>query len=76
MSSEDDDIFPFVEPGFTEAERAEEAAYWERMRAIDRAADAQVAELEGEALLCAHDAEGSNLQDDDPSPYEGNWSEE
>ena len=68
MRSEDDDFFLFVEPGFTETDRAAEAAYWERMRAIDRAADAQVAELEAEALLCAHD--------DDPSPYEGNWSEE
>ena len=62
----DDDLF--VEDGPTEAERAAEAAYWERMRAIDRAADAQIAEIEAEALLAAHD--------DDPSPYEGNWSEE
>jgi hypothetical protein len=63
-----DEIFTFVEPGFTETERAAEAAYWERMRAIDQAADAQVAELEAEALV--------NQYDDDPSPYEGNWSEE
>lgn len=63
-----DEILAFVEPGFTEPERAAEAAYWERMRAIDQAADAQVAELEAEALL--------NQHDDDPSPYEGNWSEE
>ena len=68
MRSEEGEIFPFVEPGFTEAERADEAAYWERMRAIDRAADAQVAELEAEALLDRYDG--------DPSPYEGNWSEE
>lgn len=62
-----DEIFTFVEPGFTEAERAESAAYYQRLREIDAAADAQIAELEAEALLCAHD--------DDPSPYEGNWSE-
>ena len=67
MRDVSDDIF-VEEDTTTEAERAAEAAYWERMRAIDRAADAQVAELEAEALLCAHD--------DDPSPYEGNWSEE
>jgi hypothetical protein len=63
-----DETFTFVEPGFTEVEQSAEAAYWERMRAIDQAADAQVAELEAEALLCAHD--------DDLSPYAGNWSEE
>ena len=68
MSNESDDIFPFAPDGPTEQERAEERAYWERMRAIDRAADALVAELEAEALLGQYD--------DDPSPYAGNWSEE
>lgn len=39
----------FVEEGPTEADRAAEAAYWERQRAIELAADAQVKELEVQA---------------------------
>lgn len=67
MRSDLDDDSLFVEDGFTEAERAAEAAYWERMRAIDRAADAQVAEIEAEALL---------REQEEPNPYHGTESEE
>ncbi|MBB6053300.1 hypothetical protein [Armatimonas rosea] len=67
MRSDFDDIF-VEEDTTTEAERAAERAYWQQLRDIDRAADAQVAEIEAEALLAQYD--------DDPSPYAGNWSEE
>lgn len=45
-----DTLEPFVEPDTTtEADRATEARYWARMRAIDAAAEEQVAEIEAEA---------------------------
>lgn len=51
---------PFVEANTTtDADRAAEARYWEHLRDIDRAADAQIAEIEAEAAcLAAEDQEG------------------
>lgn len=41
---------PFVEADTTtDADRAAEARYWERLRDIERAADAQIAEIEAQA---------------------------
>lgn len=45
----EDTLEPFVEPNLTtDADRAAEARYWERQRAIEAAADAQVKEIEAE----------------------------
>lgn len=42
----------FVEPDTrTDADRAAEARYWDRLRDIDRAADTQIAEIKAEAAL-------------------------
>ena len=71
---------PFVEPNLTtETDRAEEARYWERQRAIELAAEAQVREIEAEGAWL--DAE---REDEEPNPspkdrsfgHHGTWGEE
>ena len=62
-----EETFTFVEDGFTEAELEAERAYRQQLQDIEAAADAQVAEIEAEALL---------REQEEPNPYHGTESEE